>query len=274
MRPHLRRSSRHAVSFKLSQARIFDSQRRFTEAATRYHEISYTAELDEAERLAALDAAVTCAVLAPAGPQRSRVLATLHRDERTESLETRQILTATFLDRLIRPAQVEAFAATLKPHQMAKLPPVAAPRGGAVEQDFPPGAKLGPENVLDRAVMEHNLLSASRLYSNITFSGLGLLLSLTHGAAEAMARTMVQQGRLMGSLDQVNGLLTFDQSERDTEAGTSNVAAQAAAQLPADEEVQEDVVDAPETAKWDRAIRHAAQAVEQIASRIEGLTAA
>jgi hypothetical protein len=34
-------------------------------------------------------------------------------------------------------------------------------------------------NVLERAVMEHNLLSASKLYNNITFAELGSLLEIT-----------------------------------------------------------------------------------------------
>lgn len=272
MRPTSTDPADRAVNFKLCQARIFDSQRRFIDAATRYHDISYTPELEEGERLAALEAAVTCAILAPAGPQRSRVLATLHRDDRTESLETRQILSATFLGHIIRHAQIESFEKTLKPHQLAKLPPVAR-RGQGADEEASPGAKLGPENVLDRAVMEHNLLSASKLYSNITFGGLGVLLSLTPGAAEQMARTMVQQGRLRGTLDQVHSLITFDQVERDTEAGSSNVAAAAGAAGDQDQ-IEEELVNAPETARWDRSIRNAAQAVESIASRIEALVAA
>ena len=38
------------LSYKLSQARIHDYSRRFLEAATRYHELSYVAEIDEEER--------------------------------------------------------------------------------------------------------------------------------------------------------------------------------------------------------------------------------
>lgn len=44
--------------------------------------------------------------------------------------------------------EVEAFAATLKEHQMALLP--------------------DGSTVLSKAVMQHNLLSASKLYNNIT----------------------------------------------------------------------------------------------------------
>lgn len=42
------------LQFKLCQARISDFGRRFLEAAMRYHELSWAAELDEGERNQAL----------------------------------------------------------------------------------------------------------------------------------------------------------------------------------------------------------------------------
>src|ERR1700731_57134 len=66
-------------------------------------------------------AAVTCAVLAPAGPNRSRLLAALNRDERTLTLPTYNILSKMFLDQIIRSAEVKSFEATLKTHQLAKI---------------------------------------------------------------------------------------------------------------------------------------------------------
>lgn len=38
------------LQFKLCQARIYDAQRRFAEAAIRFHEVSYVADIDEDER--------------------------------------------------------------------------------------------------------------------------------------------------------------------------------------------------------------------------------
>ena len=54
-----------------------------------------------------------------------------------------------YTDRLLRPDEIEAFAATLMPHQKAIL------EDGS--------------SVLDRAVTEHNMLATSRLYNNISF---------------------------------------------------------------------------------------------------------
>lgn len=260
--------------YKLSHARILDAQRRFNEAGAKYHDLSYEILIDEEERVRMLSSAVTCAILGPAGPQRSRLLATLYRDDRSQDLDNYPILAATFLDHIIRPEQVNTFAAQLGPHQLAKLPSTgftapAGPSGSAGGSGRT--AKNAPETVLDRAVMEHNLLSASRLYSNITFDGLGVLLSLTPYAAEAMARTMIQQGRLKGSLDQVERLITFDAAERELEGAVSNVAAAGEATNEAAED--HDAVVAPETLRWDRQIRTAAQAVEDLASRVEALSA-
>jgi COP9 signalosome complex subunit 4 len=59
-------------------------------AALRYYELSQI--VGEQERLEALQYAVICAILAPAGPQRSRILATLYKDERSSKIELASIL--------------------------------------------------------------------------------------------------------------------------------------------------------------------------------------
>ena len=323
--PHL---CLHTVGFKLSQARIYDAQRKFAEASSKYHEIrcagssgpysldriavlltleparphrSYVPEIDEGERLQMLSAAVTCAILSPAGPRRSRLLATLYRDERSSQLPQHSVLSAMFLDRIIRQKEVQAFSEMLEEHQKAKL---ASGSGGGgatgrvldeddehdMETEGEGGAetdasergqrKKGPEDVLDKAIMEHNLLCASLIYANITFSGLGKLLNLTPSSAEAMARTMIIQGRLKGAtLDQVDRLITFSHSDKDeqTESGSSNVAAAAA--LAGDEagtgeeEIPISVL-APHIARWDDRIRRQAQLTEDLAVRCGSLVAA
>lgn len=60
-----------------------------------------------------------------------------------------------YLDRIIRGNQLQEFAAMLMPHQKATT--------------------ADGSSILDRAVIEHNLLSASKLYNNITFEELGAL---------------------------------------------------------------------------------------------------
>ena len=73
--------------------------------------------------------------------------------------------------------------------------------------------------ILEHAVIEHNLLAASKLYNNITFEGLGLnllelslmvilpwpglLLEIPQNKAERIASRMITEGRMQGHIDQV-----------------------------------------------------------------------
>ncbi|GAA5934286.1 uncharacterized protein JCM15063_004528 [Sporobolomyces koalae] len=266
------------LQFKLCQARMFDFSRRFADAASKYHEISYVSVLAEEERLQALTAAIVCAVLAPAGPTRSRILTSLYRDERAASSDHYAVLSKMFLDQVIRPHEVAAFSATLAPHQLAKLAPV---QPIVTSRDEPEEeGKKGPETVLDRAMMEHNVLAASRVYTNITFAGLGGLLGMRPSAAEAMARTMIQQKRLYATIDQIDRLISFEgEDDRAGRDGVfSNVAQQAAGAIDNQEDeaggtAKEEQAHAPATKRWDAQIRQTLQLAESVAARCEALMA-
>lgn len=71
---------------------------------------------------------------------------------------------------------MEAFAQQLRPHQCA--------------------ITTDGSTVLDRAVTEHNLAAASKLYNNIYFTELGQLLGCTPEKAESIASKMVMEDRL------------------------------------------------------------------------------
>jgi COP9 signalosome complex subunit 4 len=185
--PDCKEPSLH-MRYKVCFARIMDYKRRFLEASSRYYELSQI--VGERERLDALKCAVTCAILANAGPQRSRVLATLYKDERCSKLDIYDILEKMYLERVLRKPEVQKFAADLKPHQMALL--------------------SDGSTVLDRAVIEHNLLSASKIYNNITFAELGSLLEITPEKAEQVAARMMVESRLKGSIDQIDKLIQFE----------------------------------------------------------------
>ncbi|ETI26262.1 hypothetical protein G647_03039 [Cladophialophora carrionii CBS 160.54] len=185
------------LHYQLSQARILDSRRDFLNASAEYLSVSYNTMIDEAERRMILSAAIKTAILAPAGPQRSRVLAKLYKDERSPETPQYRILENMFLDRLLSPGEVESFASTLAPHQLAKTAD-----GGTV---------------LSTAVIEHNLRATSLLYANITTASLARLLglrdSMNQSAAEIAqdyAARMVEQGRLRGQIDQIAGVINFE----------------------------------------------------------------
>lgn len=179
--------------FQFSQARISDSQRQFLDASAAYLAISNQAAIDEEERLRALSAAITCAILAPAGPTRGRQLGKLYKDERAVDTPEYSILEKIFLDRILKPEEVKNFAAGLQEHQLAKT--------------------ADGSTVLDKAVLEHNLLAVSRIYKNITFTALGSLLGVGADRAETYASGMIESSRLSGSIDQIAGIIHFNTKE-------------------------------------------------------------
>ena len=183
------------LQFQMCQARILDTKCDFLNACSKYHQLSLAPAVAEPDRMQCLSAAMTCAILAGAGPLRARALATLYKDERAPQLLPRDyaLLENMHLDRLLDRRDVDEFAARrlLRPHQRATLAD-------------------GTTTVLTKAVVEHNLLGASRVYNNIGVDELGLLLGLSPDRAEEYAARMIEQGRLGGSIDQIDRLIYFD----------------------------------------------------------------
>ncbi|KAF4552357.1 COP9 signalosome complex subunit 4-like protein [Elsinoe fawcettii] len=223
---HAVTSTATRLQFQLSQARISDSQRNFADASRTYYAISQEAIIDEDERLQALSAAVTCAVLTPAGPVRVQQLSRLFRDERAGQIPEYGILEKIFLDRVLGKEEVAGFAEKLSPHQLALT--------------------SDGSTVLDKAVLEHNLLAASRLYRNIGTEQLGGMLGVDGEKAEVYAAQMIEQGRLKGWIDQIEGLIYFEGegSGRTTGAGDRGV--------------------------WDENVRRLAEEVEKVTTMIQG----
>jgi len=61
-------------------------------------------------------------------------------------------------------------------------------------------------------MMEHNIVSMSKVYENIGFAQLGVLLGVSAAQAEKMAAKLISDGRLRGYIDQVDQYMYF-QSE-------------------------------------------------------------
>jgi COP9 signalosome complex subunit 4 len=59
-------------------------------------------KVERGELEQALTLAITCTILAAAGPQRSRMLSTLYKDERAEKLPVYPFLEKVFLERILR----------------------------------------------------------------------------------------------------------------------------------------------------------------------------
>ena len=221
------------LHFNLCQARIQDARRNFLAAAQGYQDISFMSVIAEEERLHTLSMAIKCAVLAPAGPARSRALGRLYKDERASTLEEYSILEKMFLDRLLSPEEVEKFAEGLAPHQLART--------------------SDGSTVLAKAVVEHNLRGASRLYNNIGFEALGLLLGLDGDKAEETTARMIEQGRLVGRIDQIERVIWFEGGEATGENGSGRA---------------EGVV-GRELKRWDSNVQGLAEEVEKVTSELQ-----
>ena len=221
------------LHFRLSAARIQDSNRQFLQAAKSNHDISFSPAIAEEERLHTLGMAIKCAILAPAGPLRSRSLGLLYKDERSAGLEEYGILEKMFFDRLLSAAEVDKFAQDLAPHQLAKT--------------------SDGSTVLAKAVVEHNLLSASRLYSNIGFDELGLLLGLDGDKAEDTTAKMIEQGRLAGSIDQLERIIWFEGGDASGEKGSGR------AEVPVGKEMR----------RWDGNVQALAEDVERLTDALQ-----
>merc|ERR1712039_623357 len=176
--------------------RIMDSKRKFLDAASKYCDLSqqtFGGQICEEDLLQLLKCVVTTAILAPAGPQRSRILALLCKDDRIRSVEHYEILHKMFSERLIRDGEVQKFAESLLPHQKALLP--------------------DGQTVLTKAVLQHNVLAASRVYKNMRLPDLGLLLDVTPDRAEKIAAKMIAEQRLEGYIDQKRGIIHFESGD-------------------------------------------------------------
>eukprot|EP00933_Yihiella_yeosuensis_P041072 TRINITY_DN35509_c0_g1_i1.p1 TRINITY_DN35509_c0_g1~~TRINITY_DN35509_c0_g1_i1.p1 ORF type:complete len:404 (-),score=95.94 TRINITY_DN35509_c0_g1_i1:215-1426(-) len=183
------------LRYKVCHARVLDSKRKFLDAASKYCDLSqqtFGGQICEDDLVQLLRCAVTCAILAPAGPQRSRILALLSKDDRIRSVEHYEILHKMFMERLIRSSEVQKFEESLLPHQKATM--------------------ADGQTVLDRAVLQHNVLAASRVYKNMRLPELGSLLEVTPERAEKIAAKMIAEKRLNGVIDQRAGVIHFDDS--------------------------------------------------------------
>jgi COP9 signalosome complex subunit 4 len=185
------------LMYRVCAARLLDAKRKFEDAAMKYYHLSHLqpgvygdASIGEADASQALNYAITCAILAPAGPRRSRVLAILYNDERSRELTVFPMLECIHMGRLLKAAQVDAFRPTLRSHQLA--------------------THADGSTVLDRAVTEHNLLAASRLFINIRFDELAAVLNVSREKAESTAANMIYEERMQATIDQVEGIVEFE----------------------------------------------------------------
>jgi len=190
------------LRYKSTYARVLDSNRKFLQAASRYHDLSQSSgDLIRAEDLLTmLGRAATCAILAPSGPQRHRVLGHIFKDARLNQLDSisqfethATILTKMFKGQILKKEELVKFEVSLQPHQKAIM-----------------GDGL---TIMERGVVEHNMLAISGIYRSIYIDELALILGVNKKKAEKIVATMILDGSLEGSIDQVDNLVLFHTDE-------------------------------------------------------------
>jgi COP9 signalosome complex subunit 4 len=187
------------LRYKSTYARVLDANRKFLQAASRYYDLSQSATdmIESDDLLNMLGRAGTCAILAPSGPQRHRVLGHIYTDGRLSQLDSlptfethSTILKKMYLNQVIHKEELTKFESSLADHQKAVM-----------------GDGL---TIIERSVLEHNMIAVSKLYKSIYFTALGNILGVDKRKAEKVAATMIMDSSLHGSIDQVEGVLNFD----------------------------------------------------------------
>ena len=114
--------------------------------------------------MALLGMSLTCALLAPAGQQKARILSIIHKDIRSSKLGHYDLLDKFFMGKIIKRPDVKEFDESLAAHQK-----VVSAEGFSV---------------LGKALIEHNIEVISKIYSNISFDELGRFLEIPSEQAE------------------------------------------------------------------------------------------
>lgn len=176
------------LKFWSAMAQVQDANQKYHQAAAGYLRLSEKI-INPKESLEKLEQGMKCTILSPAGPNRARLLAKFYKDERSSQLPGAKLVEKMFMERLIDKSDYETFESTLAEHQMRIT------REGWT--------------LLQKAVIEHNLIATSKVYSNISMADLAKILNVDADGAENIAANMIAQGRLTGKIDQSKGLLHF-----------------------------------------------------------------
>lgn len=128
------------------------------------------------------------------------LLCKIYKDERLSQLDSlpqfethSTILSKMYKHQVLGKEELKKFESSLQPHQQAIM-----------------GDGL---SIMERGVVEHNMISVSKIYQSIYVSELALVLGVTSDKAEKIAAAMIMEGSLSGSIDQVEGLVEFEAEE-------------------------------------------------------------
>ena len=188
---HQTASEEQKRRYRMARVRSQDASRDFVNAARGYFSLGTQDDVDGEQADELLRLALTCTVLAPAGPVKARLLGILHKEERVKNNPFYDVLSKMFYGEIIRQEHVAEFKESLEAHQNV--------------------TGVDGYTVLNRALIEHNIMIISRIYMNITFKELGNFLGIRPEQAEEIVAKMVAEKRIVAVLDQANELVEFEE---------------------------------------------------------------
>lgn len=185
------------IRFNCTQAQIHEFKRRFTEAAQRFYEVSIN---DPSQAVDALKRSAICAILAEPTDARARIVGVIVNDDRAKTLDA-------------------LLPVMNKIHQMRFL---RAQDSEVIKRMIINDAqKSGSPSILDMALLTHNIKAVSQVFYNISITELATLVGVTADEALRVVAGMISAGKINGTIDQVEDLVTFH-SSRDDESNRSD----------------------------------------------------
>ncbi|TMS34125.1 hypothetical protein L596_001771 [Steinernema carpocapsae] len=175
--------------YKFISVEILDRSGKFIDAAQRYYQFSMLPTLTRTEKEDYLTKAINCTVLATPSQKKTNLLTALCKDDRCASLPTFAVINKMFKKMIIHPCELEFFEANLKDHQKKSV---------------------GGSSMLQKAIVEQNMLAASQLYKNVSFDVLGKMLGINADRAQILAAEMIVDGKFQATIDQVDGYIYFN----------------------------------------------------------------
>lgn len=98
-----------------------------------------------------------------------------------------------YRNQILGKEELTKFESSLQPHQKAVM-----------------GDGL---TIMERGVVEHNMIAVGEIYQSIHIEELALILGVSNDKAEKIASSMIMEGSLCGFIDQVEGILEFQDEE-------------------------------------------------------------
>lgn len=146
------------------------------------------------------------------GNNRSELLKLLLNDKRCRLLIRLSIIEKLYLVRIIKPHEIDEIETMLMPHQKVKT------NYGNFFQCYTLNAlciniifkRFVGTTLLTETIAEHNIKSIRILYKTIKIESFGRLMGFEPHEAKLIAERMISEGRIEGSIDQIDGIIKFN----------------------------------------------------------------